>query len=99
MVSHSSHCTLYINAVDTEKRNITDERKALDEVLVRLEKGLSDGNSFLSGKDEPNMGDIAVYGVLRSIEGLPAHKQVLEGRDEFSPLPAWYKRMKMQVGN
>lgn len=45
------------------------------------------------------MGDIAVYGTLRSIEGLPAHDEVLEGRDAASPLPDWYQRMKVQVGN
>ena len=114
----------------TEKRNITDERKALNEVLTRLEdEGLGKGKKFLSGTDVsvsykhkwfifktvlpisdfvarrsfssgtdmPNLADVAVYGTIRSIEGLPAHTEMLDGRDASSPLPEWYQRMKMQV--
>ena len=82
----------------TEKRNITDERQALNEVIIQIEEGLGEG-LYLSGTDEPHLGDIAVYGTLRSIEGLPAHDEILEGRDASSPLPDWYTRMKAQVGN
>jgi hypothetical protein len=42
------------------------------------------------------MGDLAVYGTLRSIEGLSAHKEVLR-RDESSPLPEWYQRMRSKL--
>lgn len=81
-----------------EKRNITDERQALNEMLVRLEEeGLGGGKQYLSGTMEPSLGDIAVYGVLRSIEGLPAHEEVMGGRDQSSPLPNWYQRMKSQM--
>lgn len=79
-----------------QKRNITNEREALNEVLIRLEEGL-EGQQYLSRTEEPNLGDIAVYGTLRSIEGLPAHNEILEGRSDSSPLPSWYQRMKAQV--
>ena len=65
---------------------------------MQIEEGLGN-NKYLSGTEEPHLGDIAVYGTLRSIEGLPAHDAVLEGRDAGSPLPDWYQRMKVQVGN
>ena len=81
-----------------EKRNITDERQALNEVILKLEEGLG-SETYLSGTADPHLGDIAVYGTLRSIEGLPAFDQVLGERDASSPLPGWYKRMKEQVGN
>lgn len=65
--------------------------------MCQIEEGLHNGNKYLSGKDEPNLGDIAVYGTLRSIEGLPAHEEAIHNRDSASPLPDWYQRMKVQV--
>lgn len=79
----------------TEKRNITDERQALENSIVTLEReGLGNYN-FLSGKDEPHLGDIAVYGTLRGIEGLPALDRVVFQRD--GALASWYERMKHKV--
>ncbi len=79
----------------SEKRNITDERAALHQALVQLEQdGLQDYD-FVSGDDKPNLGDITLFGTLRSIEGLPAHKEVIETRD--GPLRAWYERMSAEV--
>ena len=46
--------------------------------------------------DDPHLGDLAVYGVLRSIEGLPTHTEVIMERDE-GPLLDWYMRVKEQV--
>ena len=84
--------------MNPEKRNITDEKKALDELLVRLEnEGLGGGKQYLSGTETPNLGDIAVYGTLRSIEGLPAHSAIFESREEGSPLSSWYQRVKSDV--
>jgi hypothetical protein len=78
------------------KRGITDERKALDDSLAEWEENaLSQGKLFASGTDEPNMGDIAVFGTLRAVEGLPAHTEAMEQRGEI--LPAWYDRMKEHV--
>jgi len=83
----------------TGKRSIVDERAALDEVLRVLENdGLfsDNGTRFLSGTTEPNLGDLSVFGTLRSIEGLPAHGEVVYGR-KGSAIKGWYQRMKAQV--
>jgi hypothetical protein len=81
-----------------EKRGITDERAALMQLLEQLEgEGLGGGKKYLSGCEAPNLGDVAVYGTLRSIEGLPAHSRIFENRDPERPLSAWYKRMKTQI--
>jgi hypothetical protein len=79
------------------KRGITDERQALNDVLTQWEKeGLGDGKLlFASGKDKPNMGDVAVFGTLRSVEGLPAHSEAIVERGGV--IPEWYDRMKEQV--
>ena len=82
----------------TEKRGITDERDALEQALKTIEiDGLLGGaNVFISGRQEPHLGDLAVYGTLRSIEGLAAHERVISKRE--GPLRAWYERMKLKVG-
>lgn len=78
-----------------EKRNITDERAALHQALVQLETDGLKNNDFVSGIAKPNMGDITLFGTLRSIEGLPAHNDVIATRD--GPLRAWYERMSAEV--
>jgi microsomal prostaglandin-E synthase 2 len=78
------------------KRGITDERKALDDALTEWEgNALDQGKLFASGTNEPNMGDLAVFGTLRAVEGLPVHSQAVEQRGVI--LPAWYDRMKEHV--
>jgi len=37
------------------------------------------------------MGDVAVFGTLRAIEGLPAHKEAVAER--LGPIHGWYERM------
>ena len=76
---------------------ITDEREALDKVLVEIEDALR-SKDFLSGREEPGLGDLAVYGALRSIEGLPAHDRILfHGENADRPLRSWYDRTKSKV--
>lgn len=41
------------------------------------------------------MGDIAIFGTLRAIEGLPAHRDVVEERG--GTIPAWYQRMTEKI--
>lgn len=80
------------------KRGITDERQALNDVLTQWEEeGLCQGKPFASGKDEPNLGDLSVFGTLRAVEGLPAHTEAVEQRG--GALQEWYDRMKKQVYN
>lgn len=50
---------------------------------------------FLSGLDVPDLGDLAIYGTLRAIDGLPAHRVAVYERD--GPLADWYERMKATV--
>jgi microsomal prostaglandin-E synthase 2 len=81
-----------------EKRNITDERKALEDALATVITHLEGtDNTFLSGMPEPHLGDLAVYGVLRSIEGLPTHTEVVMNRE--GPLKDWYMRMQQKANN
>ena len=82
----------------TAKRKITDERQALNDALTQWEEdGLGGGKLFASGKKEPNMGDLAVFGTLSAVEGLPAHSEAIEQRG--GALYEWYDRMKQQVYN
>jgi hypothetical protein len=76
-------------------RNITNEKAALEEALVTMEHDGLTGRDFLSGTSEPNLGDLAVFGTLRSIEGLPAHTRVIDER--AGPLQEWYGRMREKV--
>ena len=81
-----------------KKRGILDEVKALDDVLTKFENdGLDNGKKqFVNGKEVPNLGDIAIFGTLRSIEGLPAHEQAVKSR-KSGVIQEWYTRMKIQV--
>ena len=92
--TQSSLCPLH--SLQTERRNISDERAALDEILVQLEGVGLQNQKFLSGMDEPDLGDLAVFGTLRSLEGLPVHQQIVEERGS-GPIPDWYRRMTGKV--
>lgn len=52
------------------------------------------GTRFMGG-DRPNLADLAVYGVLSSIEGCNAFKDLLKN----SKIKDWYLDMKDQVLN
>jgi len=79
------------------KRNITDERASLHEALDKFEsEGLQDGKmAYLSGVDCPDMGDVAVFGVLHSVKGLNAHEDAIGSRGGH--VKDWYDRMHVQV--
>lgn len=79
------------------KRNITDEKKALEEALDKFEEeGLDNGNlSFCSGASTPDLGDLAVFGVLYSVNGLQAHTDSIHFRG--GPVKEWYDRMHLSV--
>jgi hypothetical protein len=53
------------------------------------------GNKFLSGINEPNLGDISVYGTLRAIKGLPVHEEVIQ--DRGGAISDWYERVNEKV--
>ena len=65
---------------------MTDERKALEDVLIKLDTELyrlnpkastSANYLFLSGTTTPNIGDLNVYGVLRAIQNLPIYQEMI----------------------
>lgn len=79
-----------------KKRNIGDEQEALREAIRKFEqKGLDGGNkTFGSGRNQPDLGDITVYGTLTSVKGLPAFDMALA----TSPIvEEWYRRMEKEM--
>jgi len=80
------------------KRNITDEREALHKALSQWEdEGLQAGTqTFSSGLSHPNMGDIAMFGTLVSVQGLEAHVDAVVNRGGV--IHGWYERMHDEVG-
>ena len=79
-----------------KKRNIDDEQEALREAIRKFEQeGLDDGDKpFGSGRNQPDLGDITVYGTLTSVKGLPAFDMALA----TSPIVEdWYRRMEKEM--
>jgi microsomal prostaglandin-E synthase 2 len=71
-----------------KKYGIVNERKELNTVLNQWTSAL-DGKKFLHG-DFITLPDLAVFGVLRSIEGLQTFKEIME----FNPvLYQWYQNV------
>ena len=86
--------------LSSAKRGITDEQQALRDVLAKFEtEGLDGGKKeFCSGKTSPDLGDIAVYGTLRSVEGLPVHEEFVVGiGDGNTVVGEWYERVKSRM--
>jgi len=75
-----------------EKHHITDEREALYQCAREWMKAL--GNRQFMGGNTPNLADLAVYGVLRSIEGLRAFEDMLA----HTTIKDWYLRVQQEVG-
>ena len=56
-------------------------------------EGLDDGSKdYVSGVDQPNMADIALYGTLSSIRGLEAHDDAISKRGGL--IEDWYQRVE-----
>ena len=51
---------------------------------------------FASGSADPSISDLAVYGTLRSVEGLPAFRRIMDNPDNVA-LAEWYLRVKDRV--
>lgn len=68
-----------------------DERRALIDALDGFVNDM--GAAPFAGGSAPDIGDISVFGVLRAIDGLPTHTDVLAGR-----LAPWYARMSAALG-
>ena len=64
--------------------------------MTREKEGLDNGNkSYSSGLEQPNLGDISMFGVMHSVSGLSAHDEVILGRDGIAS--DWYRRMEAEV--
>lgn len=87
-----------IHAATPAKRNITDEKEALQSALDTFEnEGLHNGAlPFSSGNSSsPDMGDLAVFGVLYAIRDMNAHKYAVQ--DRGGAVKEWYERMEKVV--
>lgn len=70
-----------------------DVRQSLyDEINKWLNAINKHGGTFMGG-EKPNLSDLAVYGVLKSIEGCSAFKDALDNTN----LSAWYNAMTKEV--
>ncbi len=79
-----------------EKYKIDDVEVALDETLVELESELSKSASgFLGPSKIPHLGDLAVFGVLKGLEGLPLWNTIFDGG--FPNLQQWYANVESAV--
>ena len=97
-VQYLGSFAMYMAAAKVKKRiGITDERAALSEALDRFERdGLEGGRlQFSSGLDKPDLGDLSVFGVLRSVDGLDAHDFAIGSRP--GPLKDWYANMSEET--
>jgi hypothetical protein len=64
--------------------------------LTKFEKEGLLQKEFSSGKkDTPDLGDIAMYGVLKSVEGLPLQNEILP--NDGSTIYLWYDRMRAKT--
>ena len=63
-----------------------------DEINVWLNEIKARGGTFMGGA-QPDLSDLAVYGVLKSIEGCEAFKDALK----YTKLGTWYNAVKEKV--
>ena len=52
------------------------------------------GPKPFAGGDHPHLGDIAVFGAIKAIEGLETHTDILQN----TAVGDWYRRMEAIVG-
>lgn len=70
-----------------------DVRQSLyDEINIWLRSIKKHGGTFMGG-DKPNLSDLTVYGILKSIEGCDAFKDALDN----TKLSTWYNAMTKEV--
>lgn len=78
-----------------KRYNIVDEREVLYSLARQwTSEALRGGTKTFHGGNQPDLADLAVYGVLSSIEGLEAFKDMLQNTD----IGPWYERVKAEVG-
>jgi len=87
-----------------EKYNIDDVQVALDELLAELESELSkEGSKFLRptlSLDQPHLGDLSVFGVLKGLQGLPLWYTIFDDDDtqlKYPNIRRWYANVESAV--
>lgn len=77
-----------------KRHNLKDDvRQSLyDELNTWIRSINKRGTTFMGG-DKPNLADLAVYGILKSIEGCGAFKDALDN----TKLSKWYDAMIKEV--
>lgn len=77
-----------------KRHNLKDDvrQSFYDEINVWLKEIKAKGGTFMGGEN-PDLSDLAVYGVLKSIEGCEAFKDALQ----HTKLSTWYDAMKEKV--
>ncbi|KAG7359025.1 glutathione S-transferase, C-terminal-like protein [Nitzschia inconspicua] len=107
-IQYIGSIAMYFAASKIKKKyQLDDVRVALDEALLELEEGLeesstgnefADTNTFLSKTVQgPNLGDLAVFGVLKGLEGLPILTDDILQDKRYLKIQHWYKTMDQQV--
>lgn len=78
------------------RHNLKDDvRQSLyDECNFWVKEIKKKGTPFMGGQ-KPNLADLAVYGILNSIEGCYAFQDL----QEHSTISSWYTNMKQAVRN
>lgn len=78
------------------RHNLKDDvRQSLYDDCNYWSKAIQQKGTKFMGGNEPNLADLAVYGILSSIEGCNAFKDLLKN----SKIKHWYLDMKDQVVN
>ncbi|KAK1261438.1 hypothetical protein QJS04_geneDACA001240 [Acorus gramineus] len=92
-VKYAGAAAMYMVSKKLKKKyNITDERAALYGAAETWVEALGD-RDFLGGS-EPNLADLAVFGVLRPIRYLKSGRDMVEN----TRIGEWYQRMESAVG-
>ncbi|XP_074101718.1 prostaglandin E synthase Su(P) [Cotesia typhae] len=73
----------------------TNVRESFYDELNHWLKAIDARGSTFMGGNNPDLSDLAVYGILRSIEGCQAFKDALE----HTKLSSWYQAMTERVNN
>ena len=81
-----------------KKRGIKDARGELFAACREwAEAGVGQGRPFRGGR-EPDLSDLAVFGVVRAMMGFPAGDELMSDANVGPGFTAWYHRMEAEVG-
>lgn len=96
-ITYSGAAAMYLIGRRLKKKyKIDDEREAIFEAMERWMAAVEkSGGKFLSGKDEPGVADLTVYGVLKAIQKFDTFADI---RANNASLAEWFDRTKVAVG-